>query len=261
MLPQRCCSYRSPSKLRNMPKRRLTRTCVPSPVKSPSLDRFYKVTKDGKGLELSPKHLRSRRLSKKSSPDLRPKSPDIRRFLSPSSERASKKRVVPKRRVNLNSVFEHIVTVTEVPVFTISQVAIPASLPSDPPSSSTGHSSSADEPSSSSALKRSQPQAPSPEISQPPTKCIRTDHDVEVCVDHTRQVISLVSNKTELPPSDPSLPPPPCIKRTWKSAGPMGRPGVKLFDPNSPRTESKMQMLCKKLWFGSPGSCEIQTIS
>ena len=246
MFATNSCSYRSPSKLFKMPptKRRLTRSALntsPIEAKSPRLNKFYRSTKESK--ELSPKH----RLSSKT-PSA--KSPDVRKYFSPSSRTSSPartgsptagpatKRVVPKRRVNLNNVFEHIVTVTEVPTYnvTISEV---------PESTSTG------------CLKRAQPQS----LDQPSAKCIKTEQDSEqLMAEGASHAVSAVSYKTDVPAlSDPLLPPPPCIKRRWKSLS--GRPGVKLFDPNSPRTASKVQLLCKKLWFSPPTSCEIQTLS
>lgn len=229
MFSRSCYSYRSPSKLLKMPKRRLTRSrsLNSSPIKSPGLEKFFKSTKERK-LDLSPKHLTRSRAASASS-----KSPDIRKFLSPSADRPTVRRpALPLRRVNLSSLFEECETVE--PLCSVAQV--PACEDA------------------SSSLKRTHPQA---ENSEHPAKCIKTEKDTEQLMESSGHVISAVSYKTDLP-SDPSLPPPPCIKRTWKSAP--SRPGYKLFDPNSPRTTSQVQMLCKKLWF-SPTNCEIQTIS
>ena len=237
MFASDCCSYRSPSKLFKMPKRRITRSALPSsPVetKSPRLDKFYKSTKESK--EMSPKH---RLRSRTGSPS------NILKYFSPSTERPVKKRVVPKRRVNLNNVFEHIVTVADVPTYNVTMSEVPALL----------------EPSllepSAICLKRSHPQS----LDMPSAKCIKIDTDTEQLMEGSGHIISAVSYKTDLPSlADPLLPPPPCVKRTWKSLS--GKPGVKLFDPNSPRTASKVQMLCRKLWFSPPAAnCEIQTLS
>ena len=236
MFSSSCYSYRSPSKVFKMPKRRLTRSrsLNSSPIKSPRLDQFYKSTKEGK-LDMSPKHLTRSRTALS-----RTKSPDIRKFLSLSTERPTQRRPsVPKRRVNLSSLFEY--CEPEEPVCTATVAEVPH----------------CDDLASTTNLKRSQPQAASDE---PAAKCFKTESDTEQLMESTGHVISAVSYKTDLPsPSDPNVPPPPCIKRTWKSAP--SRSGFKLFDPNSPRTSSKVQMLCKKLWFSSPNSCEIQTIS
>lgn len=235
MFSSSCCSYRSPSKLWKMPKRRLTRSrsLNSSPVKSPRLDKFYRSTKEGK-LDMSPKHLTRSRVASSST-----KSPDIRKFLSPSSERPTQRRpAVPKRRVNLSDLFEHC-------------------EPEEPVCTTVAEVPSCDEQLITGSLKRSQPRA---EGAEPPAKCFKTESDTEQLMESNGHVMSAVSYKTDLPsPSDPNVPPPPCIKRTWKSAP--AKSGFKLFDPNSPRTSSKVQMLCKKLWFSSPSSCEIQTIS
>ena len=221
-------TFVSPRKVCKMPKRKLTRSSLNnSPVKSPSLDKFFKSTKERK-VDMSPKHLTRSE----------PSSPDIRKYLSPSGESRhfelpTLKRIVPKRRVNLNSVFEHIVP--QVPVYSVSE--------------------SCDKPTK--CLKRNQSQ-PSPD--QPLAKCTKTDSDQEQLVPSTAPLISAVSYKTDHPPqSDPNVCPPPCIKRTWKTVP--SRPGIKLFDANSPQTSSKLQLLCRKLWFSSPNSCEIQTLS
>ena len=168
------------------------------------------------------------------------KSPDIRKFLSPTTERPTQRRpALPKRRVNLSSLFEHCEPEEPVCIATVAEV---------PPCEDVQTATS---------LKRTQPQA---DCDEPPAKCFKTESDTEQLMESTGHVISAVSYKTELPSqSDPNVPPPPCIKRTWKSAP--ARSGYKLFDPNSPRTSSKVQMLCKKLWFSSPNSCEIRTIS
>ena len=235
MFSSSCYSYRSPSKLFQMPKRRLTRSrsLNSSPIKSPRLDKFYRTTKEGK-LDMSPKQLTRSRAASSST-----KSPDIRKFLSPTTEKPTQRRpAVPKRRVNLSSLFEHCEPCEPVCPATVAEVT-----PTEEPSTTS--------------LKRSHPQA---DCDEHPAKCFKTESDTEQLMESTGHVVSAVSYKTDLPsPSDPNVPPPPCIKRTWKSAP--ARSGFKLFDPNSPRTSSKVQMLCKKLWFSSPNSCEIRTIS
>lgn len=239
MLPSSRFKLRSPSYRFKMPKRRLTRSrsLTSSPI-SPRLDRFFKSTKEGK-LEMSPKHLTRTRAASSST-----LSPDIRRFLSPASERPTQKRpCLTKRRVNLSSVFEYCEPAVVVEPAT-------ASTPSQP-----------SPPDSTLLNKRTQPQAG---LDEPPAKCIRIENDTEQLMESTRHVMSVVSYKTDLPsPTNPNIPPPPCIKRTWKS-GP-SKPGVKLFGSSSssasPRTASKVQMMCRKLWFDSPSSCEIQTFS
>ncbi|KAL5262009.1 hypothetical protein ACHWQZ_G007648 [Mnemiopsis leidyi] len=229
-------SYRSPSKLFQMPKRKLTRSrsLTSSPMKSPRLDKFFRSTKEGR-LDLSPKSVTRTRAASSSN-----KSPDIRKFLSPTSEKPTQRRpALPRRRVNLNSLFEYCEPEEPICTATVAEV------------------SSSEDQQTTSSLKRSQPQA---DCDEHPAKCFKTDSDTEQLMESSGHVISAVSYKTDLPsPSDPNVPPPPCIKRTWKSA-PV-RSGYKLFDPNSPRTSSKVQMLCKKLWFSSPTSCEIQTLS
>ena len=241
-----------------MPKRKLTRSSLnSSPTKSPGLDKFYRSTKERK-LDMSPKHLNRSRATSSTS-----KSPDIRKYLSPvgdmklspSVDLPTIKRTVPKRRVNLNSVFDHIVTRAEVPIYKVTTTCTTESQ-------------------ETMCLKRSQPQAcqdeppakypkhsePQAYADEPPAKCTRTESDDEQLVESSAPVISAVSYKTDLPPlSDPNVCPPPCIKRTWKS-GP-SRPGVKLFEANSPQTSSKLQLLCRKLWFSSPNNCEIHTLS
>eukprot|EP00116_Pleurobrachia_bachei_P010694 sb/3470956/ len=107
-----------------MSKRKLTRSCSVggSPCyapKSPStrIDQFYKTTKAA-----SPRSAKAPRKSTVGSPD-------IRKYLSPSADRTAKKsRLVPKRRVNLTQVFEHVVCHVEKRPLESSDAEPPAKL-------------------------------------------------------------------------------------------------------------------------------------
>ena len=219
------CTILDPFRCLNriMSKRKLTRSCSvggsPScyAPKSPStrIDQFYKTTKAA-----SPRSAKAPRKSTTVAG-----SPDIRKYLSPSADRTAKKsRLVPKRRVNLTQVFEHVVCHVE----------------KRPLESSD---------------------------SDPPAKLCKIEGDDELLVreEESTVVKSLISNRIDPPsPSDPDLPPPPCIKRRWKTVNSRGQ-GVKLFGSSPidqlPRTDNAIAIACRKLVFGSPSSLEIRTIS
>ena len=210
-------------------KRKLTRSNslpnLPCGIRSPGIERYFKTTKDAK--DLSPKPYRSRRLT--GSPSTR--CSDLRKYLSQTSEKPAKRRIVSKRRVNLNEVFDSYIDErpTKMPIkeepsvcYSKQPTGIVCSTISTEVST-TSYEFTADE---------------RPTIESVP---LETE---ECCV-------SLVSYKTD-PSSNPDHPPPPCIKRKWKRSLGFSQKGFKLFDKDSPRHLSRFRSISQKLMFPSP---------